>query len=350
LDSVTQIALGAAVSEAVMGNKVGRRASLWGAVLGTLPDLDVLIPMGDAVRDFTYHRAESHSFFFMALVSPIILWIILKFHPNTKVYKKEWLLLIILTLFTHSILDGFTVYGTQMFLPFSNYPVGWSTIFIIDPLYTLLLSIGVISLFLSKNSNKRALKINLIGIILSTTYLIWSIGVKSHVDSKAEISLNKQNIGITKLLSTPSPFNTLLWRIIGVTDSGYVEGFYSIFDNSSRINFTEYKSDEALLYPLSDLWEVDRLKWFTKGFYKVGLEDDKITITDLRMGLEPYYFFSFAIEKQEAGRTSPLEIKKLEPKNFDIGSGLNMLWDRIWDENNKVLFTNRHSEETTSIR
>ena len=40
MDSLTQIALGASVSEAVMQNKVGRRATLWGAICGTLPDLD----------------------------------------------------------------------------------------------------------------------------------------------------------------------------------------------------------------------------------------------------------------------------------------------------------------------
>lgn len=35
MDSVTQIALGAAVSEAVMQNKVGRRASLWNTICDT---------------------------------------------------------------------------------------------------------------------------------------------------------------------------------------------------------------------------------------------------------------------------------------------------------------------------
>ena len=41
MDSLTQIVLGAAVGEAVLGKKVGNRAMLWGAVAGTIPDLDV---------------------------------------------------------------------------------------------------------------------------------------------------------------------------------------------------------------------------------------------------------------------------------------------------------------------
>ena len=71
MDSVTQLAYGAAVGEAVLGSKVGRKALLWGGVLGTLPDLDVLIPLGGPVEDFVYHRGFSHSFFLLALVSPL---------------------------------------------------------------------------------------------------------------------------------------------------------------------------------------------------------------------------------------------------------------------------------------
>ena len=42
MDSVTQIVLGAAVGQAVLGSKVGNKALLYGAVAGTIPDLDVV--------------------------------------------------------------------------------------------------------------------------------------------------------------------------------------------------------------------------------------------------------------------------------------------------------------------
>ncbi len=42
-----------------------RKALLVGAMLGTLPDLDVFIDFGDAVRNFTYHRGFSHSLFIL---------------------------------------------------------------------------------------------------------------------------------------------------------------------------------------------------------------------------------------------------------------------------------------------
>ncbi|MCB0468978.1 MAG: metal-dependent hydrolase, partial [Aequorivita sp.] len=42
MDSVTQIVLGAAVGEAVLGKKIGNKAMALGAIAGTIPDLDVL--------------------------------------------------------------------------------------------------------------------------------------------------------------------------------------------------------------------------------------------------------------------------------------------------------------------
>ena len=48
MDSLSQIALGAAVGVAVMGRRTAVwKAAAWGAVAGTLPDLDVIIDHGD---------------------------------------------------------------------------------------------------------------------------------------------------------------------------------------------------------------------------------------------------------------------------------------------------------------
>ena len=94
MDSLTQMTLGAAAGEAVLGRKVGRKAALWGAVLGTLPDLDVFIPFGDPVKDFTYHRSFSHSIFVLTLLTPLLVWLIRKLHPKDREHKTNWLWLV----------------------------------------------------------------------------------------------------------------------------------------------------------------------------------------------------------------------------------------------------------------
>jgi inner membrane protein len=186
--------------------------------------------------------------------------------------------------------------------------------------------------FITKNP-KLALKINMAGLILSSVYLIWSYGAKEHVNSVAENSLINQNISVTETLTGPSPFNTLLWRVIAMTDTGYVEGVYSLLDDSDEIKFDFYSSDNNLLIPISDDWNVKRLQWFTKGFYKVSTVDNKVVITDIRMGVGDLNFFSFVVGELDKNNVKSAEVEKLEPEEFDTIEPLERLWQRIWDEN-----------------
>lgn len=73
MDSLTQIVLGAAVGEVVLGRKVGNRAMVWGAVAGTLPDLDVFAnAVTDPISALAYHRAFTHSLTYAAVV-PVVM-------------------------------------------------------------------------------------------------------------------------------------------------------------------------------------------------------------------------------------------------------------------------------------
>lgn len=73
MDSLTQITLGAAVGEVVLGKRAGNRAMLWGAIAGTIPDLDVFAnAVTDEISALAYHRAFTHSLAF-AMVTPLAL-------------------------------------------------------------------------------------------------------------------------------------------------------------------------------------------------------------------------------------------------------------------------------------
>ena len=145
MDIVTQIALSAAVGEATLGRKVGWRAPVWGGLCGLLPDIDVLWPFADPVSAFTWHRGYTHALAVLVLATPVVAWAAVRFHPATRPFRRGWLLLAFLALVTHPHLDCFTVYGTQIFLPFSDLPVGWSTIFIIDPAFSVPVILGVLA-------------------------------------------------------------------------------------------------------------------------------------------------------------------------------------------------------------
>ena len=330
MDSLTQLALGAAVGEATLGRKVGSRAILWGAICGTIPDLDVFIPFGDPVKDFTYHRSFTHSIVVDLLLTPLIVWLILKLHPQTAPQRRGWMLMVYLALATHALLDCFTVYGTQIFWPLYTQPMTWSTIFIIDPAYTVPLLVGVTCALVAGRSATWGHRANAAGPVVSTLYLAWSVGAKAHVESVARESLAAQGVSSSSLLSGPGPFNTLLWRVVAMDTDGYYEGFYSVLDTRRSLVFTRYPSQSQLLRGLEEHWPVARLKWFTKGFYSVSLQGDGIVVTDLRMGLEPGYVFRFKVGQLGNPHPTPLPAERL-PSVRQV-ERLPWVWKRIWSE------------------
>jgi inner membrane protein len=330
LDTVTQIALGAAVGEATLGRKVGSRAILWGAICGTLPDFDVFVPLGDAVKDFTYHRSATHSLLVLAAFSPLMVWLILKVHPQTAPRRRQWLLLVYLVFATHVLLDSFTVYGTQLFWPIDNTPVAWSTIFIIDPAYTLPLLIGVTAALVISRTHSVGHRLNWMGLALSTCYLAWTVGAKWHVEQVARDALARQGIVHERLLTVPAPFNSLVWRVLVTRPNSYADGFYSLLDENRHIAMRTFPSSPQLLTGIEDHWPVRRLQWFTRGFYSVSLIDQNVIITDLRMGLEGSYVFRFKVGEfgnPHATATTPERL----PAQRDF-TRLKNVWARIWDQ------------------
>jgi inner membrane protein len=329
MDSLTQVALGGAVGYAVLGSKVGRKAILWGAALGTLPDLDVFLPYAGEVEAFTYHRGFSHSLFVHLLISPIITWLILRIHTQTQQYRKEWFYLVFLCLSTHALLDSFTVYGTQLMWPLTEYPFGISNLFIIDPLYTLPLLIGLGFTLVPKIKPSTAKRMNTIGIVISSIYIAWSLGVKVLIDRKVESAFQQRNIDAIQYVSTPAPFSTLLWRIVVMTNNQYYEGYASVFDEPEDISLTPYQTSPELLEAVSNEWAVMRLQWFTKGFYSVNQLNNDIVLSDLRMGIECGYVFNFIVAEETESRVQLATIEKFSERP-DLGK-IGNIWDRIWD-------------------
>lgn len=101
MDSITQAALGASIAGALAGKTLGRPVLLTGALLATLPDLDVLIDYGTAVANFTQHRGFSHSLFVLAPLSLLLAALLWRWKPDPGfargLRRLEW--------FTRGFLD-----------------------------------------------------------------------------------------------------------------------------------------------------------------------------------------------------------------------------------------------------
>jgi inner membrane protein len=326
MDSLSQIALGAAVGVAVMGRRTAVwKAAAWGAVAGTLPDLDVFIDHGDPIRNMVLHRAETHAPFWLTLFSLPFAALVARLNGEWSL-RRRWWLAMWLVLVTHPLLDAMTVYGTQLALPFSDHPYGVGSIFIIDPMYTLPLLIGGIWALVSRGG-KRGLAANAVGLAVSTAYLGWSFAAQQYVENLSRASLAQQGLQAERILVSPTAFNSLLWRVLVMEGGNYHEGFYSLLDAGRSVRFERFDKGAALERKLPPIDGVQRITSFSHGFYKLHLDGPRILITDLRMGQEPAYFFTFAVARRYS---PPLPLDKVEQFGArpDMARALPWLWRR----------------------
>ena len=329
MDSLTQFALGAAVGVAVMRRRTPPwKAALIGGLCGTLPDMDASYNHGDPIRNMTLHRAESHALFWLTLASPVIALIAATLAREMAQFRHWWLA-VWLILVTHAVLDWFTVYGTQLGLPFTNFPYVVGSVFIIDPLYTLPLLIGAgVALVLR---NDKGWRWNLAGLVVSSLYLGWGVLAQSHVRGIAEESLRADGQTVERLLVTPTPLNSVLWRVVAVTPQGYLEGFHSLLDRDRRIVFALHPRGEKLYEAMRGDWNAERIAWFSHGFFKMSERNGNVIISDLRMGQEPFYSFNFVIGKKDGDRIAPVTPISFREQH-DVRSGVSWIWRRALGE------------------
>lgn len=328
MDSVTQIVLGAAVGEAVLGKKIGNKAMLLGAIAGTIPDLDVLAKhFTDTITALEMHRGFTHSIIFAVVFGLLFGWLLSLWDKRASL--QEWCWFWFLCFVTHPLLDAHTTWGTQLFWP-SELRLEYKNIFVIDPLYTLpFLTFLLLALFQKKGSAKRR-KFNNLGLIVSTSYLALTLLLKGIAYLKFEDALKEQHITYIDLDTKPSPLNSILWTANVETEKAFLIGDYSFFD-SKPIRFFPHPKNHEALGTLANEGKVQRLIKITQGWYTVSERDGQLFLNDLRFGklsldpAEDRFAFSYLIEKTEDG----VAISE-EPKTArDAGKLMAALWERI---------------------
>jgi inner membrane protein len=232
-----------------------------------------------------------------------------------------------LALVTHPLLDLMTIYGTQVFQPFTDEAYGLGSMFIIDPVYSLPLLAGVVAALRVKTVG-RALAINGWALAFSTAYLAWSALGQAWVMQHARQSLQSQGLPSQQLMVTPAPLSTLLWRVVALDGERFHEGFYALMDGGRDIRFVAHERGGALATQHANHPQLQRLARFTDGFFKVQRHGENLVVTDLRMGQEPDYVFSFDIGPHlQAGEAHP--VAEQRSRRMNVGEGLHWLGQRM---------------------
>lgn len=372
MDSLSQIVLGASVQGTILGKYQGRKAYLYGAILGTLPDLDVLISYPDPISDMTYHRSFSHSLLVLTAVGIIGSWMLSRYHHWRDMplpYSTRRLALAMtLVLATHPILDSFTVYGTQLFWPlqdpFQITPISIASVFIIDPLYTLPLLVALI-VGLIKGCKLAVFKAGLLVncqrlavwmLLLSSSYLLLGLGLKYHAQSQAERTLAAAGINTLRLKTMPVLPTILMWRTVAEDDQNrLIELRSSVLD--SRLPeyryLTQYDNAQTLRanMPVQSQPYAEHLDWFSGDWtgYRVQMlpatsttsdATEQLVVDDLRMMAGDTAFFSFVLANKANQGTqwraiTPIEAPVIEIDNEPTPSRFELIqqsFKRVFDE------------------
>jgi len=300
MDSLTQAVLGAGIQGALLGRHQGRKALLYGALLGSLPDLDVVISYADPVSAMTHHRGFSHSVFVLTGVALAATWLIRKAWPHAQYGTGRLLLALWLVLITHPLLDAFTSYGTQLLWPWKPVPQSWSSLFIIDPAFTvpLLAAVAGGAIFGLKNGAPRWLAWTL-GYCVA--YIAFSLAGKALAEHRVTQALRDQGVRADAVFSSPMPLNTLLWRVVVRDGDAYYEAVSGWFDRKAPES-VRLPLNRGLSAALAGSPQYARLDWFTGGWLRHDEIDGHLVVTDLRMGIAGHYTFRFVMgERDDTG-------------------------------------------------
>lgn len=328
MDSVTQLVLGSTIGHAIGGKQLGRKAIVWGAVIGTLPDLDVLLsPILNDVEQILYHRSHTHALFWQALSAPFVSFIIALIHRQFKHYWR-WLLISLLGLWTHALIDWGTTYGTYLLLPFDDQPYALSILFIIDPLFTLPLIIALIVGLWKPNTRHH---VALVAIILSTSYAASAWVIQKQVLQYAITTLQKKGIRPDKIIATPMPLSIFWWRVVAIDKHNWYEGVHALWHKKTSqltfntpIRFITRSRNNHLLTQLRDSWSVEKLKKFSAGFYRLKQiqtpSGAQIIFSNLKMGFDQQFVFSYLVAEQWNGEWRLVEPAEQLPFSYQQGT------------------------------
>ena len=348
MDSLSQIVLGAAVGEAVLGRRIGNRAMIWGAVAGTIPDMDVLGQYFLSELDnLAFHRGISHSLVFCVVGALVFGWVtdrlygsrhrawlalgtkaaaavvvgfVVNFlfqifapgswwpvavyiplvafglwrHGQRRYFSGDWkapdadvrgwVLLFFWGFLTHVLLDCFTTYGTQIFAPFSDVRVAWGTVSVVDPLYTFPFLVCLLIAARFARNDSRRRVWNRVGLGWSCLYLTLTALNYHQVHRTIEGSLHEQGMNYKQFLITPTIFNNLLWNVVVDTEEAFLLAQHSILDEIP-IAFHPTSKGYELLHHLDTDETLGVLRWFSDGYLNaVRRNDGSLQLNDLRFG------------------------------------------------------------------
>lgn len=272
----------------MLGRRLGNRAIAWGAVFGTLPDLDVIVsPFLNNSWNLWWHRGPSHSLLVMILASWGLSKPLAKWWKRDKITRARAAWFVFAVWSTHVLIDCFTVYGTSVWWPFVSKRVALNNLFIIDPLFTapMLVALVWLAFLRTKKQVPKRRRLNAWGLGLSTAYAALSFGMKTLASKTFDADLARRGVVPDRRFEAPTPFNIIFWRSVADMGDSLWVGYHSVFEGrDSPVRWTVYPKNAGALAGLGELRATRTVHWFSDGWWIARSHVKGAWVADLRFG------------------------------------------------------------------
>jgi inner membrane protein len=336
MDSFTHLFLGGCLGHVALGKRAGRKAIWWGALADTVPDLDIFSGLFvHPVDALLIHRGITHSILFAILFSLTGSLILARLYKKDKIPWRSWCLVLALGTSSHLFIDSLTNYGTGLLEPFSGLRFSYTTIFIADPSFTFPMLIAFMVLIFKQPSLRLRNIFSSCALILSGLYLVFTFFNKAHFESYFKKQFTDRHIPIWSQRVAPSPFNNIVWGVMGKTENGFYSGYHSLFSKEDTVHFTFIPDHEDLAAPFKGQHEFELLRRFTQGYSGISTGKDGIRyLNDLRDGvvrgwMDPYegFNFSYPLVRDQKDTSHLIKANPWSRSGFD---GMEELWNKMW--------------------
>jgi inner membrane protein len=253
-----------------------------------LPDVDVVMALVDKLSVVRYHRGLTHSFvgaFLLALPLAVILYRFGK-------YKRFWPLVGLgaLGVLTHIALDLPTSFGTMLFMPFSHERYALNLIFIIDPIYSAIISLALGLGYWRRSWMQTAAILGISGLVL---YLGVASAMHQAARERFKTAIEAQGLAVLRTEAYPRFPGLWTWLGMAETPTAIIRGSVHLTPNTPmRLDHYPKPQPDELFSRAGELEEVQAFLKFAHFPWMTARREGERTVLeyyDLRFGAAPHH-------------------------------------------------------------
>ncbi len=196
-----------------------------GFLSAVFPDSDFVLRLVDTLTYLNFHQGVTHSIILLPLWA-LLLAVLFSFSTHKCYSWQAFFGIVSLGIAIHILGDLFTAYGTMIFAPFTSWRVSLPIIFVLDPFFTAIITVGLVTaIFWPKQRG-----------IATTTLIILAcyVGLQMTLHQQAvrvgEEYAKKHGLNSAISEALPQPILLSNWKVIVSHNNKYYVALVNLID------------------------------------------------------------------------------------------------------------------------